>query len=481
MQATYDLSAAYHHVNINEEHKKYLCFMVPDKEGEAHYYQFQVMPFGLSSATQGLARITKPICAHLASHGIRHSLYIDDGKINATKDKIVQHLEYTLKVLQQAGFVVAPQKTDTADTVSTTKTYLEFEIDSENMTIRAGPDKLQAIRLVLQAIEQEKGSVKPKLLAKFIGKAISLQPALGPVVQLLTRIAQIELAIQVDEQGWKKKMGVSQETRQGMSELVDRLEEMNGQPIQNLANATSLETVLGPATQTNRHTFYGDVKAKNVVAGDASNKAICAYSVKGLQRFFYQDSLTAEESRLSSGHRELLTVLGTLQAKQEVFLQMPRGSRSVLWLTDSTNMMTFLTKGSTKRDIQEDILKCYDICKTIGLTLTPIHLSREDYRIQTADEGTRFFDPDDWSINEIMYKKLTNNAAPTVDLFAHPNNAKCERFYSYGKCPRSAGIDAFTKSWEGERAWCCPPTSSVISSIKKILATRMEAIVIVPA
>ena len=95
-----------------------MCFKVSNEVGEDEYYQFQVMPFGLASATQCLARVTKPICAHLAGKGIRHSLYIDDGKINARADKISEHLKYTLQVLRKAGFIIAPNKTDTPETVS---------------------------------------------------------------------------------------------------------------------------------------------------------------------------------------------------------------------------------------------------------------------------------------------------------------------------------------------------------------------------
>ena len=54
-----------------------------------------------------------------------------------------------------------------------------------------------------------------------------------------------------------------------MRELADSLEEMNSQPIKNLANATPLEAVLGPVKQTNEHMIYG-TKIDQIVAGDAS-------------------------------------------------------------------------------------------------------------------------------------------------------------------------------------------------------------------
>ena len=46
-----------------------------------------------------------------------------------------QHLLRTLDVLAHAGFLVAPNKTDTVEDVSTTKDYLGFSIDSVKMRI----------------------------------------------------------------------------------------------------------------------------------------------------------------------------------------------------------------------------------------------------------------------------------------------------------------------------------------------------------
>ena len=93
------------------------------------------MPFGLASATQCLARVTKPVCAYLASKGIRHSLYIDDGKVNANATDMERHLRCTLETLKAAGFIVAPKKTDSASTASTRKEYLGFIVDSIEMKI----------------------------------------------------------------------------------------------------------------------------------------------------------------------------------------------------------------------------------------------------------------------------------------------------------------------------------------------------------
>ena len=69
---------------------------------------------------------------------------------------------------------------------------------------------------------------------------------------------------------------------------------------------------------------------------------------------------------------------------------------------------------------------------------------------------------------------------PSVDLFAHTSNAKCEKFYAYGDAPHASGVDAFAQDWTQELAWACPPVFLMIDTIKKIAETKMMAILVIP-
>ena len=152
----------------------------------------------------------------------------------------------------------------------------------------------------------------------------------------------------------------------------------------------------------------------------------------------------------------------------------------ILWLTDSTNLCVFLTKGSKKPAIQADVLEVHWLCHDLVVRLTPIHLKRDDFRIQVADAGTRFFDPDDWAIDRTSYVHLTDGMFIDLDVFAHTTNAKVARFFSYGRCPRTAAIDAFSQDWKDTVAWICPPVSLIIPAIKKACNTRMSGIFLIP-
>ena len=480
-QVTFDLKSAFHHVLIHPDYRQYLGFSVPCKNtGKDRYFVFRVMPFGLSTAVQLLARLTKPICILLAGEGIRISIYIDDGWILAMlRELAAQYLQRTMAVLASAGFVVSKEKSDTVADVSQVKKHLGFLVDSTSMTIAATADKLDDIAaLVRQTLSSP--SYPARSIAKVTGKLVALRPALGPVVFILCRLAQSELAAFTDAHSWSSKMTLSSEASSALLLLASSLHSFNTTPIRNEANATPLASFLGVSSATSDRFIYGSTSAATTIfASDASASATCAYDVQGNHGFFQQSVFSQEEAQFASGHRELLAIQTALRHPPPVFQS--GISTSVFWLTDSENVVTFLSKGSPKRPIQETVLDIVRRAHALKLDIIPVHVKRSDYRIEVADFGSRFYDPDDWSCDGASFEELTRFWKVTVDLFAHYSNAQVSRFYSFGMSPHTSGVDAFAFSWDQEIAWCCPPISLVIPALRKIAASMMQAILIIPA
>ena len=432
------------------------------------------------SATHVLTRMTKPICVYITRHGIRHTIFIDDGKVNgADRELLMWAFTFVLDTLRRAGFIISQKKTDTKDSVGTSKVYLGFEIDSVAMTVKAQPSKLAPVKDAVRRLVGSDKPVQAKAVASVIGKVISLEPALGPVVQLLSRTAQMDLAQAVEDFGWNVKLRLSAQAKNTLQWLIQDFDFFNGTAIKSPANATLLRAILdGCSSDTPIHGWKA-LHKKQVAAGDASDKAVCAYGVTGIPDLYLQAVLSSEERTLSSGHRELLTVKYVLEKKTEVFKAL--SSNTILWLTDSTNMVAFLSKGSTKQAIMTDILHTFKAARELNLRIIPVQVSRADYRLQEADHGSRFFDPDDWAIDKPSYNRITRGWSISIDLFSHYSNKKCDRFYSYGRAPHTSGVDAFSHSWRNETAWICPPTALVIPTLKKIGASNMKAILLVPA
>ena len=482
--ATFDLTSAFHHVPIHPVHHRFLGFSIENEDGIEEFYAYTCMPFGLATATQCLARVTKAICRYAGLQGIRNCLYIDDGRIGAaTRALCTSQLEEMLSIWSRAGFVIAIDKTDTPDTISQQKQYLGFIIDSTAMRVTASSRKLTSVRDAISALLCHPGKAPAKEVASVIGKVIALEPAFGSVVHLLTRTAQQELSLAVQLFNWKTRVFLSPQTKKCLQHFASHLMDFNGTLIANLHNAVPLSVFLEPTRFTQDRSLTGDpvaFSAASVVASDASDSGFCHYSIRHKSETFSQGLFNAEESAFSSGHRELLAVLKTLQDLDQPGCRHPFQDTHILWLTDSSNLCTFLSKGSKKPSIQADVLLVHWICHDLSIRLTPIHLKRDDYRIQVADAGSRFFDPDDWALDRTSFRTLTADSPIDADLFAHTSNAKAKRFFSYGLCPRTSGVDAFAQDWSDLVAWACPPINLIIPAVKKICVTRMSGILVVP-
>ena len=132
-----------------------------------------------------------------------------------------------------------------------------------------------------------------------------------------------------------------------------------------------------------------------------------------------------------------------------------------------------------------DIVETLLYCKEHHIHLHVLHLPREDPRIQAADTGSHFFDKDDWGVDDASFSVLRSRFLPegfTLDPFASPSNARCDRFFSQYAYPRSLATDAFSVSWSGECLFACPPIGKLIASWKKICATPLvKGVIILPA
>ena len=57
----FDLKIGYHHVEIFQEHRKYLSFYWDFDDGVNRYYSFSVLPFGLSSVPYVFTKLLRTL------------------------------------------------------------------------------------------------------------------------------------------------------------------------------------------------------------------------------------------------------------------------------------------------------------------------------------------------------------------------------------------------------------------------------------
>ena len=76
-----DLKDAYYAISIDRFHRKYLAFQF-----QGVTYQFDCLPFGLTSAPRVFTKIMKPAIAWLRQLGCQMIRYIDDNLILASSE-----------------------------------------------------------------------------------------------------------------------------------------------------------------------------------------------------------------------------------------------------------------------------------------------------------------------------------------------------------------------------------------------------------
>jgi hypothetical protein len=484
-QYKYDLANAYFHIRIRPDHRKYLGAKFQTKDGKEQFFIFNFMPFGLSAAVYVITKLMKPLQAYFNQAGIRHTIYIDDGRIVAnTLEKARADYSLVRQVLTAAGWRIAENKSDKLQEGSQVKDYLGFTVDSAKMAVFLTQDKKTKLLAAAQALATSAGRhLQVKHLAKYVGILVLAEPALGTFTSVMTRRMHAAIAETTEKHGWQAKVKISLEIAEDANNFAKLLEDYNGSPIRTPNTAMSVLSIIGPPSEfiktqfIAKHTTEAEVK---IWCGDASQDAVCAYSVMGKLDFFFKKRLTAEETQKSSGHRELLTVKYTLESLGRKLDHKPTHS-TVYWLSDSENLVGFLSKGSRRPEIQSLVLEILANARKLQLTIIPIHLRREDPRIQIADAGSKSFDSDDWSIDGASFEALQGITGKfTVDLFADEANARVPRFFSNFFSPKCEGVDAFAQSWENEHCWACPPVKLIIRTVEKIRVTNCSGCLVVP-
>ena len=135
-----DLKDAYFAIPLNCEDRKLLRF-----QWQGKLYQFNCLPFGLSSAPWIFTKATKPVVTILRTLGMRIIIYIDDILVMAPSKEIAQqHTDCLIFLLENLGFTINRQKslTDPSQEIE----FLGLIADSIEMELQLPGSKIKNIR-----------------------------------------------------------------------------------------------------------------------------------------------------------------------------------------------------------------------------------------------------------------------------------------------------------------------------------------------
>ena len=110
---SFDLKSGYHHVDIFPDHRKFLAFSWHFGTNCVRYFQFTVLPFGLSSAPFIFTKLIKPLEAFWRLQGIPIAIFFDDGVgAGSSRDIAESNGSVVRSSLAQSGFLVNQEKSD---------------------------------------------------------------------------------------------------------------------------------------------------------------------------------------------------------------------------------------------------------------------------------------------------------------------------------------------------------------------------------
>ena len=436
---SFDLKSGYHHVDITNDHWKYLGFA-----WGGSFYVFTVLPFGLSTACYIFTKLVRPLVKYWRGKGLRIIVYLDDG-LCAVKGVENAHRASALvqATLVKSGFVANVAKSIWTPTQRLQ--WLGFILDLERGCIEIPPDRITATKCMLAAVGTA-DRIQARKLASIVGKIISMGLAIGPVSRFMTRSMY---ALLDSRTFWGDMLEIGPEAHHEIKFWEACLEEYSFQPI------------------------WHHPSAVRVVYSDASDTGYGGYVVEHGSCVSYGQWTDSEASQ-SSTWRELAAVLQVLMGVAKKL-----ANYRVRWFTDNQNVSRILTVGSKKAQLHELALKIFSIAVQNNIRLEPEWVPRE--LNERADYLSRIIDYDDWMLNPVVFADIDQIWGPhSIDRFADCLNAQTPRFNSRCWTPGSEAVDAFTVDWMGENNWWCPPIGLIPRVLRHAQACRATGTLVIP-
>lgn len=208
--AAIDLKDSYVLVAIYDDYKKYLRFIFEDR-----IYEFNVFPFGLSTAPYVFTKLTKPVVERLRSQGLISVVYIDDIlMIGKCWEECNDNVTKTNHLLCSLGFIVNEKKSQPVPSLQCK--FLGFVPNSHEYSIYLPTEKRDKIlKMVSDLLKESK--VVIRYLAKVIGTLISACPGVSYGILFTKRLEQEKFyALQRNNENFDDLMHISESMKEDL-------------------------------------------------------------------------------------------------------------------------------------------------------------------------------------------------------------------------------------------------------------------------
>jgi hypothetical protein len=447
-----DLKSAFNHLRVNESLRPFLCFAY-----HGQCYAYQAVPFGARHSTryftEALGYALKYIRAHWT---VRIMAYMDDLLL-LHQDREQLELE-TLQIavyLQSLGWTLSTDKCEF--TPKHEIRFLGWSWDFNALTLQMTPEMRRSMLASLHRFDlqiQHNVPVTCKKLGSLIG-SLNFLRAQFPRASLYLRTLHSALAKGVTATGWFGSAILPKATRsevQFWSRNVSYNSAYNFSPRTSQAMLTTDASELG----------WGAVL-------EIGSLQLVAYG------FF-----STKDSFSWSHQRETAAVLRALLHFRPFLVHY--AIRAMTIRSDNAATVCNLQRQGAGVALLEMTRQIFKVLTQLDIRIRVMHLPGLENTL--ADALSRMDSAGDYSLKQeyFLLGLRMLGFQPSIDLFAHRDNAKCLRYAALpGPGSATAAVtDAFTIPWNTERPYIFPPVQIIPEVLQKIQDEKVSAVVVVP-
>ena len=279
---SFDLKSGYHHVDIFPDHRKYLAFSWDFGNGHTRYFQFTVLPFGLSSAPYIFTKLLKPLETHWRANGIPIAIFFDDGVgAGSSLEAAKFNSSFVRSDLYRCGFEINHEKSNWEP--MNKFSWIGYNIDTHTGFIFANDSRIQKLYSDLNDVcanLELSDFVHVKEIASVDGQITSMTASCENVTQIMTRYLHFIIN---SRRSWNSAVFVHDQGKEEVYFWRDNLRALNG-------------VSFWPAPFVPSKVLFSDASSTGCGAFIQGSSLVC------------HRNWSAEESQKSSTWRELFAV-----------------------------------------------------------------------------------------------------------------------------------------------------------------------------
>lgn len=437
-----DLEDAYFHVAIDPRDRKYLRFAY-----DGTVYEFQVLPFGLSTAPRTFTRLVRAVGAYLKTCGVNLFQYLDDWLVvGGSYDLTLQYRYLVRTCVQEIGFLINEEKSDWVPTQF--PSFLGSSLDLVRALARPSGDRIDRLRRLIGRVMKE-GSSTARLWRSLFGHLASMMYLVPKARQ---HIRPLQFFVQNQ---WSQDMPDTTRIRLTQSARFQ------------------LEWWLDPTNLTLGVPFSTPDPALTIVT-DASSYGWGGHLGDQTASGVWPDQWKSKHINWL----ELQAVWLTLKHFQDQVR-----NQVVEVLSDNSTTVSYINRqgGTHSLTLCRLALDMWEWCDQLAIVPVAVHLQGTRNVLADALSRGRYC-PTEWSLHPPTLRALFSIwGTPMVDLFATQKNRKLPMFYSLYREPESSGVNALTQNWDALYGYAYPPIALLPRVLRKIrLHPTAEVILVAP-